>query len=208
MNRSIVWVLLLCWLSAAWSDDAALMFQKKREAIRTMQATFSQVIYAKEREISRSTGEMALLKPGYFRWQTLQPTSQLIVADGARLWVYDIDLEQVTVKKQTQDTESGVSLFLSDDAINLSNSFDISYKKIGHQREFDLRAKSRQADFKHVMFRFDGERLQGMVFIDALGQRTTVQFQKIKMNHLLSTKMFRFTPPKGVDVLDEGGVRG
>ncbi len=201
-------LVLLCWVSQAWSDGATDMFQKKLQAIRTMQATFSQVIHSNTREISRSSGEMALARPGRFRWQTLHPMPQLVLADGTRLWVYDVDLEQVTVKKQAHGMEAGAGLFLSDDEANWSKSFDISVKQTGHHSDFDLRSKSGQTDFKHVTFQFEGDVLSGMELFDPLGQHTTVHFKHIKTNLALPASVFQFTPPKGVDVVDEGGARG
>lgn len=206
MKKGLV-LALFCWMPHAWCEDATDAFQKKLQAIRTMQATFNQVMHTSTRDTAASSGTMALSRPGRFRWQTTQPMSQLILADGARLWVYDPDLEQVTVKKQAQGVDAGAGLFLSDDATSLSKSFEITLKKTGNQTDFDLRAKSNHADFKRVTFRFEGEILHGMELLDPLGQRTVVRFQRIQVNKALPVTLFQFTPPDGVDVVDEGDIR-
>ena len=205
--KKIILLAFFCWMSQAWSADATALFQKKLEAIRTMQATFSQVIYAQAHELSRASGQMALARPGRVRWQTIQPMAQLVIADGRRLWIYDTDLEQVTVKKQAQGVDTSAGLFLSDDATNLSQSFDISVKQQGDRSDFELRAKSSPAECKHVIIQLKGNVLCGMELFDPLGQRTTVYFQKIKTNQPVSPRVFQFTPPKGVDVIDEGDAR-
>jgi outer membrane lipoprotein carrier protein len=198
---------LLCWMSYTWSLTPAELFQKKWQAIRTMQANFDQVIYAKNRQISKGSGKMALWRPAHFRWETQAPMSQLVLADGKRLWVYDVDLEQVTVRNQAQNTEASAGLFLSDDKTNLLQLFNISVKQQGKQEEFVLDAKSSRSDFKRVKFQFEGSQLLGLELFDPLGQRTQIHFKHIKTNAIVSAKLFQFTPPTGVDVVNEGDAR-
>jgi outer membrane lipoprotein carrier protein len=198
---------LFSFSSSVWAYDAKADFQNKFHAIRTMQATFNQVIYVKTRATSKTSGKMALARPSKFRWETLKPVSQLVIADGSRLWIYDEDLEQVTVRRQSQTIQSSAGLFLSDNDSHLLESFDVTVKKIENFTYFDLRSKSNRADFKHVVFQFEDKLLRGMELFDALGQRTVVSFQKITMNQPVLSQSFKFTPPKGVDVIDEGDAR-
>ena len=92
--------LFLSISTSAFCQAPGDLLQTKLNDIRTMTATFKQTVKAKHRVVSRSSGTMALQRPGRFRWQTVQPMTQLMVADGQQIWVYDKDLEQVTVKKQ------------------------------------------------------------------------------------------------------------
>lgn len=203
----MLFFVLLSLTSLVWAYDAKTDFQSKFHAIHTMQANFDQVIYAKARAMSKTSGKMALARPSRFRWETLKPIAQLVVADGSRLWVYDEDLEQVTVRSQSQALQSSAGLFLSDNDTHLLESFDVSVKKIENFTYFNLRSKSTRSDFKRVVFQFENELLRGMELFDALGQRTVVIFQKITINQPLLSKTFKFTPPKGVDVIDEGDSR-
>lgn len=206
-SRSIgIFVLLSCF-SVVCAADAKSDFQQKFHAIRTMQATFIQAVEFKTRASTTSSGKMSLVRPGRFRWDTLKPIKQLVVADGSRLWIYDEDLEQVTVKKQASALQSAAGLFLSDNDDHLLQSFDVSTKKNGPITSFDLRSKSARADFKHVIFLFEDKTLRGMELFDALGQHTTVRFQNIKINTVLPNQTFKFVPPHGVDVIDEGDAR-
>src|SRR5580704_14348669 len=105
--------LLLAFSGFVFSQTSAELLQTKLNAIRSMTANFNQVVKAKNREVSRSSGIMALERPGRFRWQTKSPMEQLVVADGQKMWIYDVDLEQVTVKKQGKGLGGTAALFLS-----------------------------------------------------------------------------------------------
>jgi outer membrane lipoprotein carrier protein len=190
-----------------WAESAATNFLQQLGKIRTMQAHYTQVVHAQSREISRSSGDMALVKPGQFRWYTQQPVAQLIVADGKKIWIYDIDLEQVTVKKQTTEAHTGVGLLLNADEPRIARTFDVSMKKQARELIFELRAKSAHADVRRLLFHFSANTLVGMELFDALNQHTVVRFQRVVTNHTVSSQQFHFTPPPGVDVLDEGDAR-
>ena len=187
----------------AYSNEVSDTLQKKLNAIRTMSANFSQVVNAKNRELSHSSGTMALARPGRFRWQTLQPMAQLVVADGRRLWVYDVDLEQVTVKKQDHGLGGTAGLFLSGYNDTVSKDFDVTMNERGSTATFDLHAKSNKANFQRVKLMFVGDALNGMELFDQLGQHTDIQLKRIKTNPTLADSLFEFKPPRGTDVVNQ-----
>lgn len=187
----------------SWAESIAQTFEQKFEGIHTMQARFNQTVYTK-RDSVQSSGKMFLERPGKFHWNTTTPMEQLIIADGHRLWIYDEALEQVTVKKQAQASQSSAGLFLSDQIGSMLSHYQVSYQKKNRYEEYDLKSKSNQADFKQVIFQFEKDQLKGLVFYDNLGQRTVIQFEQIHMNTPISAAKFKFSPPKGVDVIDEG----
>jgi outer membrane lipoprotein carrier protein len=194
---------LLLMSQHAWCDEVSTTLQAKLNAIRTMNASFSQVVKAKKHEVSRSSGTMALFRPGRFRWETKKPMEQLVVADGKHLWIYDVDLEQVTVKKQEQGVGGTAGLFLSGYDDTVARDFDVTTYEEGDKQYFDLHAKSSKANFQRVKLIFVGERLKGMELYDQLGQHTDVNLSNIKHNPTLSTALFKFKTPKGVDVVDQ-----
>ena len=100
MMKKILWLTVLLCGQSVFAATPSELLQAKLNALRTMSADFTQVVKAKRREVSHSSGTMALSRPGRFRWQTKAPMEQLVVADGKQLWIYDVDLEQVSVKKQ------------------------------------------------------------------------------------------------------------
>lgn len=201
--KTLAATLLLFMAQHAFCDEASDVLQAKLNAIRTMNASFSQVVKAKKHEVSRSSGTMALFRPGRFRWETKQPMEQLVIADGKHLWVYDVDLEQVTVKKQERGVGGTAALFLSDYDDAVARDFDVTTYKESGKEYFDLHSKSNKANFQRVKLIFVGEMLNGIELYDQLGQHTDVSLSRIKQNPSLSPALFKFKTPKGVDVVDQ-----
>ena len=194
---------LLFMAQQAWCDEVSSVLQAKLNAIRTMNASFNQVVKAKKNEVSRSSGTMALSRPGRFRWETKHPMEQLVIADGKQLWIYDVDLEQVTVKKQEQGVGGTAALFLSGYDDTVARDFDVTSYKEGGKEYFDLHSKSKKANFQRVKLIFLGEKLNGMELYDQLGQHTDVSLSRIKQNPTLPAGLFKFKTPKGVDVVEQ-----
>jgi len=200
--KKMMWLFLLV-AQIAVADTATQLVQSKLNALQSMSANFSQVVKAKNREISHSTGTMALWRPGRFRWQTKKPMAQVVVADGKRLWIFDEELEQVSVKKQEKTIGGMVGLFLSGYDDTVARDFDVVMKSKGPIALFDLQAKSTKSNFQRVTLEFEGAALRGLVLYDQLGQCTTVAFTQIHINPKLPDSMFRFKAPKGVDVVEQ-----
>ena len=158
---------------------------------------------AKKHEVSRSSGTMALSRPGHFRWQTKRPMEQLVIADGQHLWVYDAELEQVTIKKQEKGLGGTAALFLSGYGDTVTRDFDVTTYKEDKKVYFDLHSKSSKANFQRVKLVFVGEVLSGIELFDQLGQHTNVDLTHIKHNPTLAPALFTFKAPKGVDVVQQ-----
>lgn len=201
--KKLILSLLLCGASAAFAQTPSEVVQTKLNSIRTMTANFSQVVKAKKREVSRSSGNMALERPGRFRWLTQEPMEQLIVADGKKMWVYDKDLEQVTVKKQEKGLGGTAALFLSGYDETVARDYNVTQFNEGKNTIFDLKAKSSKGNFQRIKLLFSNEELTGLELYDQLGQITYVKLLKIKSNPKLDAKLFQFKPPKGVDVVQQ-----
>lgn len=201
--KKITLFLLCLFAQQAWCDVISETLQSKLNAIRTMSASFSQVVNAKKREVSRSTGTMALSRPGRFRWQTKSPMEQVVIADGQRLWIYDVDLEQVSVKKQEKGMGGTAALFLSGYNDTVTRDFDVTTYKKGDKEYFDLQSKSGKANFQRMKLVFVGNELRGLELFDQLGQHTDVKLSSIKNNPKLPANLFKFKTPKGVDVVEQ-----
>jgi outer membrane lipoprotein carrier protein len=174
--------------------------------MHTLQAHFNQAVLDDEgRVLDRSSGEMALQRPGKFRWQTLKPNKQLLVADGQRVWFYDVDLEQVTVQTQNLQQNNSPAFLLSGSTDSLTKDFAISSEEKGDGIWFTLTPKKESNLFKTVQLYFVQNELRGMRLIDNLGQESTLKFTQIKNNAALSANLFQFKPPRGVDVINQAG---
>ncbi len=196
---------LLCCLMSdiVFSEDAAQQLQTKLNAMHAMSASFTQVVKAKERTVATSSGTMALQRPGLFRWDTRDPLKQLIVADGKKLWIYDPDLEQVTVKTQEKGLGGTAALFLSGYDERVSNDFNVVEKTKGTNHIYSLTAKSPRESFRRIELVYQGEQLTGMQLFDQLGQTTRVTFKQVRYNPTLKKSLFAFKPPKGTDVVKQ-----
>jgi len=199
--KKLVLSVLLCCSSSIFAQTDGELLQAKLNAIRTMTANFNQIVKAKSREVSRSSGTMALERPGRFRWQTKDPMEQLVVADGKKMWVYDADLEQVTVKKQEKGLGGTAALFLSGVDDTVTRDFNVTQESKGKTLAFDLKSKSAKENFQRIKLVFTQDNLTGLELYDQLGQVTSVKLVQIKSNPKLPAKLFQFKPPKGVDVV-------
>lgn len=182
---------------------AADQLTRRLNALHTMSAQFNQVIRAKKRIVSRSSGSMALQRPGKFRWDTQSPMAQRVIADGQHIWIYDVDLEQVTVKKQAKGLGGTPGLFLSGYDNTVTRDFTVSVVHKGRLDLFDLTPKSRKDNFQHVQLGFQGNALSSIDLYDQLGQHTVVKLANVKINPHLAARMFSFSPPKGTDVVHQ-----
>ncbi|MBA2655487.1 MAG: outer membrane lipoprotein chaperone LolA [Tatlockia sp.] len=201
--KSLILFISLIFAGSAFCQSAGEDLQAKLNAMRTLTANFKQVVKSKNREISKSSGTMALERPGRFRWQTKEPMAQLVVADGKKLWVYDVDLEQVTVKKQEEGMGGTAALFLSSYDNTVARDFEVSLENTGTNQSYDLHAKSDKANFQRLKLIFNNNILMGLELFDQLGQHTIVDLLKVKTNPKVEAALFQFKPPKGTDVVQQ-----
>ncbi|NBR27572.1 MAG: outer membrane lipoprotein chaperone LolA [Betaproteobacteria bacterium] len=170
----------------------------------TAKARFAQIIVDKNlKELQRVTGTMQFQRPGKFRWEYHKPYEQTIVGDGARLWIYDKDLNQVTVRKLDQALGNSPAALLAG-----NNEIERIYTltNLGNQEGLDwLEAvpKSQENAFERVRLGFGKGGLEAMELRDAFGQVTIIKFAGLETNPKLPPDTFRFTPPKGADVITE-----
>ena len=171
---------------------------------RTAEADFVQTVSDRAGRVSQqASGKMAFARPGKFRWDYSAPYEQLIVSDGAKLWLYDKDLEQVTVKPLA-DAIAGTpaALLAGDDAIE--KYFVLKDAPDADGLEWlEATPKNRDTTFERIRMGFRGDTLVQMELFDFFGQRTRLKFSKLQRNPAVPASRFAFTPPKGADVIGE-----
>ena len=179
---------------------AAKNLNKLLTNTKSMTANFSQT--TKGANSGTFSGTMSVQRPNNFRWETKSPSEQLIVANGSSMWVYDKDLEQAT--KQNVDSQVGntPALLLSGDPSKIDKSFKVT-QPYANKNYYVLYPKSDSASFKSLSMSFNGGKPVMMVLNDSLGQTTTINFSGIKMNPSINSSQFKFTPPKGVDIINQ-----
>lgn len=150
-----------------------------------------------------SSGTLALQAPRQFRWETLAPSKQTIVADGSRVWLYDPDLEQVTVRVQSAE-ESHSPLTVLTDVKQMDKDFNAV-----EQGEHDglswlrLTSKAKDPQFDYADLGFDANGLARMMFRDQLGATTDIRFSNWQRNVDVPASTFNFVPPPGADVIGD-----
>ncbi len=183
------------------ASDALARFSKD---LRGLQGQFTQAVFddrGTQRE--QSSGQIALALPRLFRWQYEQPFPQLIVADGDHVWIFDPDLEQVTVRKQALEEQSSPLAVLIDPT-ELERQFEVGDTGSRNGLEWvRLTPRNDEAAFSEAQLGFAGNSLTQMVLIDSLGQRTEINFSGWTRNPDFKPDMFRFVPPPGADVVGE-----
>jgi len=176
--------------------------------IKTFEANFTQTIKDKNsRLIQQTFGKIYLERPGKFRWQVTKPNAQLIIANGNKLWVYDPDLQQVTIQHFSQATNQTPAYLLSDNNLNLAHNFNIKQtpqiSQIANAEVFNLTPKEHDAMFSSIRLTFINKQIRQMELQDNMGHFTSILFGNVKMGEKLSNNLFEFTAPPNVDVLDE-----
>jgi chaperone LolA len=174
-------------------------------ATHSAQANFTQEVQDRNgRRLQYSTGVMQFERPGKFRWEYRQPYEQLIVGDGKKFWLYDVDLEQVTVKKLDAALGSSPAALLAG-SNEIESGFALADLDDRDGLEW-LQAvpRSSESTFEKILMAFNARsELVVMELHDAFGNHTVLRFSGLKNNPALPPQRFRFTPPKGADVLTD-----
>lgn len=154
-------------------------------------------------QLQETSGELALKRPGQFRWHTDEPMEQLLVSDGKKVWLYDPDLEQVTIQTLDQRLTHTPALLLSGDVSSISENFEVSHKEAGEVIDFTLRPKAKDTLFDNLRLSFRSGVINDMQMIDGVGQRTNILFHGVRVNEPLAAGQFSFEIPEGTDVISE-----
>ncbi len=173
---------------------------------KTMQANFTQTIYDnKNKPIQESIGRIAMQRPGKFRWEVTKPIPQLIIANESRLWIYDPDLEQVTIRILKQAAGDSPALLLSHTNVALEQEYQVLaiQKKESTLTWFKLVPKKADSMFAAIQLGFQKNQIDQMQLQDHLGHTTLIQFERARLNQPLSSALFTFKPPRGIDIIDE-----
>ena len=202
MARALLLLLLApgVALGAATVEELKTLLQQTT----TARAHFAQIVLDRDlKTLQQVTGTMQFARPGRFRWEYDRPYEQVIVGDGSRVWLYDKDLNQVTVRRVDRALGSSPAALLAG-----SNEIEKDYvlKAQGSRDGLDwLEAVPRTRDtaFERINLGFGKSGLEMMELRDQFGQITVIKFSTIERNAKLAPEAFRFTPPKGADVISE-----
>jgi outer membrane lipoprotein carrier protein len=170
-------------------------------------ADFRQLLLREDGSVAEeSSGRFYVSRPGRFRWEYVAPSEQLVVSDGERLWMYDADLEQVTVRN-VDDGLAGTPAMLLSGQGRLADSFEFgaSYPQDGLDW-IELKPAGARAEFKGLRVGLREGVIGAMEVIDNLEQVTRIEFSDVRLGGELDEALFRFEPPPGADVIGLEGL--
>jgi chaperone LolA len=198
-------LILLAFFVAASAQAASLeRFQSFLRGTQSARADFEQKVYGRDGKLMQeSKGSFVFLRPGRFRWTYAKPLDQVIVGDGERVWIYDRDLAQVTVRRLSKALGSTPAALLAG-AADVEAAFDLRDAGSRDGLEWlEATPKDRDAGFERVRMGFGAAGVQAMELVDNFGHTTVLRFHDLQRNPKVDAAEFRFEPPPGVDVLGE-----
>lgn len=186
------------------ANEGYAQVEKYLGSLQGLQADFQQTLTDGKGQVTdRSSGTLAIRRPNRFRWDYREPHQQLIVADGTRIWLYDNDLEQVTVRRLDESLSATPAMLLSGEG-NLADNFTVTKTSQDAVAQWVMmEPKRNDTDFKWVRLGFAADTLKFMQLADKLGQITTLEFSKVEKNPPLDPSRFTFTVPPGADVIGD-----
>lgn len=183
--------------------DGIAQFRAFLQDNRAAQGTFVQTVLSKSgRKPQVSEGSFAFQRPGRFRWDYQKPYPQLLVGDGQKLWSWDKDLNQVVVKPLGDALGSTPAAILAGD-MAIEKNFDVVEAPSADGLEWVDASPKAAGSFQSMRLGFAGGNLRRMELRDNFGQTTLLEFTRLERVAHLDPALFRFTPPKGADVIGE-----
>ena len=195
----------LTLLGASWAAQADAV-DSLREFVRDVKSgrsAFSQTVTSTDGARKKtSSGQFEFLRPGRFRFNYTKPFEQLIVADGVKVWIFDVDLNQVSSRKLAQ------ALGATPAALLTGASLDTDFVLIAQPPKDGLdwalaTPKAKDGPFQSMRVGFKGRELQAVEIVDSFGQRSMLQFSRFEANVALDAARFNYTPPAGADVVEQ-----
>jgi outer membrane lipoprotein carrier protein len=201
-------VILFClsvWSLSSFAEEGATeKLSQFVEQVVTFKAKFEQTVMDVNGMVSeKAEGYFELERPGKFRWDYISPYPQHIVADGQKIWFYDVDLEQVTVKSQLETLADTPASLLSGEALPEDTYLLTDLPSEDGLYWVELVPKDLESNFQIITLAFDNNSLQQMIMRDAFGQKTRLVFTQVSENPDFDNDEFKFVPPQGVDVVGD-----
>ena len=186
--------------NASALEDLDFFYQR----VNTFSADFEQIVLDEDlNRVEESSGHMWIERPGRFRWDYEPPLEQQIVSDGDRVWVFDVELDNITVRNLGNTLGRTPAILLAGRG-DLDESYEIEDRGVHGRVSFvALIPKDDDGNFSEMQLGFEDGQLRQLQLADQLGQITRVVFNDNAVNPPVDSNLFDFTPPPGVDVIDD-----
>jgi outer membrane lipoprotein carrier protein len=198
-------LLLMAFFASASYADAVDALREFTRDVKSGRTTFTQVVTSADNAKKKtSSGSFEFARPNRFRFAYAKPYEQVIVGDGESVWLYDVDLQQVTVRAMDQALGATPAALLA--GANVEKDFELKAQPSAQGLDWvqaTPRIKGEAASFQSLRVGFKGKALSAIELIDNFGQRSLLTFGEVATNVTAAADTFRFTPPKGVEVLKQ-----
>lgn len=196
-------ILVFFTSSALGASKDVEALANKLKNLNSMEADFVQIsIDGKGLRVQELEGKAKLKRPNLMYWKTQEPFEQLMISNGKKIWFYEKDLEQVSIKKLDNRSSSTPLLVLFEDVKKLGESFLVEYRKKGGIETFILEPKTKDTLFETLTLTYINSRLSKIILSDSLNQKTLINLRNAKFNLAFKNSEFEFKIPAGVDVID------
>ena len=189
------------------ADSAVYALESILGQTNTLHAQVTQLVMDQDgRELQENQVELHMQKPARFSWAVTAPYEELMVTDGDTIWRFEPDLDQVTLQPFNEDLDRTPVMLLNSDAAGIAAAYEVSEAVMDNgNARFILQPRGAGSLFSRMSLTFAGADLLEMQFEDSLGQQTSLGFYDIERNQVLPASLFTFTPPEGVDIIDNTG---
>ena len=189
--------------AAELESGAAAELAQQLKSMRSMTANFHQQIADHRGSVlQKATGILKVKRPRRFYWLTQEPYEHLVVTNGKQLWLYDIDLEQITQQAFSADLDKAPALLLSGEIAEISQQYQVELVATeGQGKQYKLTPNSPDSLFKLLTIQFSGGMIAAMTLQDSFDQLTDIQFSDVKLNPVIDDTLFEFIAPEGIDVI-------
>ncbi len=188
----------------AWAGEARDQLNAFHQQMQTLQAHFEQQLVSEKGEIRQQvSGTVYIQRPGQFRWNYAPPYEQMIMADRHQLIIYDVDLEQVMIKKMDEALGQTPAVILSGDGDLEESFFIVELEPKQGLQWVELTPRNKEGSFISMQLGFLNGELSVMALKDSFGQLTTITLSQVQRNKPLPPAIFEFEAPDGVDVVGD-----
>ncbi|MBE9516861.1 MAG: outer membrane lipoprotein chaperone LolA [Proteobacteria bacterium] len=203
---AIVLFVSSCGYSMAAGNSGISSLNHFYKNVKTFSANFTQIVMDESlTTLQESTGRLWIKRPGRFRWDYNEPFKQYIIADGNKIWLYDVELKQASFREM--DGALGhTPAFLLGGSGSLKKNFKLkSLGKQGKLHWVQMKPKKSDGGFEDIRIGFEKGKIRMLEMVDSFGQTTRITLSKNRENRKIKTKLFQFKPPKGVEVVGTPG---
>jgi outer membrane lipoprotein carrier protein len=194
---------LATWVPTAAHADAVDTLRDFVRDVKSGKAAFTQTVASADGARKKtSSGTFEFQRPNRFRFEYRKPFEQLIVADGAKVWIHDPDLNQASSRKLVQALGSTPAALLAGGTLDTDWTLSALPAKDGLEWALAL-PKAKDGQFKEMRVGFRGKDLNTVEITDNFGQRSLLAFTGFEANAALAEDRFRFKPPPGADVVEQ-----